>query len=447
MDRRTTRFPLILALAACAAEPPTASETPRTDATILGVERLGGRGPMFTSTIERFRLKTEGEAPAAVRWSASAGAIENDGDQAVWTLPDAGAAYLIATTEDADGMERTAAFGFDVENERALAFAVSMAAQGEIAPGEDSKSYCRLEIDPSDVPHVIYRNETHRQLWYARFTGGAWDNRLVDGPGFDIGGIIGDNNDLVVSASGVPHITYENQTDGNIWYATLNGSTWVREQVSTNFLDTGDRPLAIALDPSNGGRPTIAWSHYNGSTVATIVAYRAGTSSWVEQQHSTTSTRDYFLGGMAFDAGGTAWLTWDERNPGIVKWSAGGGFHDPDVANANITVGEYVPLLLDNSNQPIMFTASQTYHRVGATWIRTAYTYSGASGLEVDLYNGLPRIAMRRGTVLEMLTLNNERYWLYEYVDDVSTTAISFAVDTGGVGHTCYTKSGEVWFN
>ncbi len=437
----------LVILAGCSAEAPTAVDVEPADRGILGVERLGGRGPMYAAATERFRLKVDGVEPRAVSWSSSAGEVITDGDEAVWTLPDAQRAYLIANVDDAEGVEQTMAFSFDVTNELDLQFAVNTAAQGEVAPGPDSKSYCTLDIDAQDRPHVTYLNTTHRQLWYAVYNSTAWDARLVDGPGFDIGGIIDDRHDLFVTAAGVPHIVYHNETDGRVWYATLNGNSWIREPVSNTYADTLDRPLAIAIDPTNG-RPVIAWSHYDGSsTVAPVIAYRTGAAAWTEVRQSTTSTRDYFLGGLAIDGNGTAWLSWDERNPSIVKWTEGAGFHDADVIVTTTTFPNYAPIILDSGNEPIVTNNRYTYHRIPSGWLRTAYTYSTAATYDIDFHNGQPRIALVRGSILEMLTLNSESYWLYEHVESVGSGPIGFKVDSSGIGHTCSTRGGEIWFD
>ena len=300
---------------------------------------------------------------------------------------------------------------------------------------------CDIAIDGADRPHVIYRNDTHRQLWYAAWDGAAWSTSLVDGPGFDIGGLPAGNFALAVDAAGTPHVVYA--VDSQIRYATPNGSGWIREAVSSNFTLTGDRPLAVALDPANGGRPTVAWSHYNGSTVAPVVAYRAGAAAWTEQQQSTTSTRDYFLGGLAFDGAGTAWLSWDERNPGIIKWSAAGGFFDPSVARPNVTVGEYVPLVLDSAQQPIMVTAASTYHLVGGAWIDTSHHYGGGANHDAAINaSGDFVVGLRHGSGLELA--HPTPYWVYDYQGPMASTDFGVAVDSAGRARACFFRSGNL---
>ena len=46
-----------------------------------------------------------------------------------------------------------------------------------------------------------------------------------------------------------------------------------------------------------------------------------------------------------------------------------------------------------------------------------------------------------------MLRLNRESYWLYEHVESVGSGPIGFKVDSSGIGHTCSTRGGEIWFD
>ncbi len=339
------------------------------------------------------------------------------------------------TVTDDDGATGTDSFDIDV-------FVPVPVPEVIVDAADQLGTRCDLALDGMDRPHVVYLNNTHRQLWYASWDGAAWTTSLVDGPGFDVGGVVDDRFALAVTGAGVPHVAY--RADGEVRYATPNGAGWTREAASSSFPETLDRPIAIALDPANGDRPTIAWSHYDGSsTVAPVVSHRAAAGSWTEQRQSTTSTRDYFLGGLVFDSAGNAWLTWDERNPSVVKWTAAGGFVDADVARTTLTVGNYVPLVLDGSNQPIMVTSNRTFHRVGGMWLDSSYHYSSTGAHDAAINaSGAFAIGLRHGNGIELA--QPTPYWQYEYQGPMDGTAFGIGVDSAGLVRACFFRSGNL---
>lgn len=432
---------LLLTLIACAAEPPPAADVSFEPARIAGIERLDGRGAYVAGAIERFAIRVDGTLTDSVEWRASGGTLQPAGDEVVWTLPDARNAYLIVSAG-----QLHATFAFDIVAEPQTAFAVNMAAQGEIDATPDGTSWCQLAIDGSDVPHVIYRNEEHRQLWYAKYTGGAWQKSLVDGPGFDIGVLSDDTHALAVSSNGVPHIAYRDTTTNQVRYATPNGANWTREQVSNMYPDAVSQDLAIRLDPANSGRPTIAWTYRPGTPEGPTVAFRASAGNWTEDYYLASSTNDYFLGGMAFAPNGTLYLAFDSSYLGVVEWRPGQGFSNVVRSNPPVTGSFPSMLTLDSANRPIVITSERTLHFTGGDPISTAYDYGGATRFDIAYFGGQPRIAQIGGTDLELLQLNPEGYWLYQRVDSASNAAISLAVDNSGNSHVCYTKSGSVWF-
>lgn len=302
---------------------------------------------------------------------------------------------------------------------------------------------CQIELDGAERPHVIYRNEDHRQLWYAAFDGMSWTTSLVDGPGFDQGALVDDTFALAVSAAGVPHIAYRDTVTNQVRYATPNGAAWIREQVSDMYPDAVSQQMAIALDPANGGRPTIAWTYRPGTPEGPAVAFRASAGSWTESYHAAASTNDYFLGGFAFDASGVAYLSFDSSYLGYVKWSAALDFHDVTRVEPAVTGSFATPLLLDGAGQPILMTAESTHHEVGGAWITTAYEYGastlfdGAVGPNGDFRIGL----LRRGMVeLAMPT----PFWMYEYQGPMDNVALSIAVDSTPRIRACFFRSGNL---
>ncbi len=454
-------FPLLATLAAASlalpgcmpsdsepdAAPQLGPDAPQ--ARIRGLLRLGNGGPWIGGEVERLQLLLDGAEAESIEWTSEAGATWTDGDVVHWTLPRMDEAALGVQVVTTDGEALSAEFTFGLHwsyDEAALEFAVSPAATGQIDPSPDAMSECHLAIASNDVPHVIWRNDTHAQLWYGWFNGTTWQNELVDGPGFDVGGQIGNVMDMVLDSAGNPHIVYYYSDDPTeVRYAKKSGGVWTREAANPTYDNYGGH-LGIALDPANGQRPTIVFTYPYGSDEEPVVTYRASANTWVEAVYSAAGNGDDFTGGLAFDTAGTLHFTFNPYPTDVMTWSASGGFGSRDAINILNT--SYTTLLvLDAVQQPIVMTDSLMGHKVGNAWIQSAWEAAEMSYYDLAVDNvGGPRLAVRHGSNLELAQLNSESYWLYTEIDAMDSNTPSIRVDSSNVNHAAYIKSDEVWF-
>jgi len=126
--------------------------------------------------------------------------------------------------------------------------------------------YSSLAIDSSDRPHISYYDETNGDLKYARWDGSNWQIEVVDGTGTDVGM----HTSIAIDSNDNPHITYSDETNGDLKYARFDGNNWFNEIIDN---DTGAMgPSTIAIDSND--YPHIAYvrhafslhySKWNGS--------------------------------------------------------------------------------------------------------------------------------------------------------------------------------------
>jgi hypothetical protein len=419
---------------------------------ILGIEQVTP-GPMIAGNIVEFLLVTRGEWDGQVSWEASSGDLQSSGIEARWLLPDTEKATLRVRIEPRGQDPVEAEFLYAILDKIEPTWAVNPLATGLVDPTPDAITGCRLRIDSNDQPHIVYRSGTHLQLWYATFTGSSWDIDFVDGPGFDVGGLASSDFNFVLDNNSDPHIAYRYNNSDDVRYATLNGSTWTREDANTSWPATASTSgrVAIDLDPINSERPTIAFTYYDNyyGYHSPTITYRTGTDSWTEEQYSLTSSGNNVTGGLKFTASGVAWLAYDYYEARVVNWSDSGGFFDPALAGVS-SFGEsaYMPIELDGANQPMLLTDEAIFHRVGADWFRSDYEAqdNGVYDLAVD-NSGDPRIAVRHGSSLELVHTDNEGFWQYVEADEtIDSNTIGAAVDTSDNTHACYIKDGQLWF-
>ncbi|MDY7229591.1 hypothetical protein [Hyalangium rubrum] len=461
-------FPL--ALVACgepgSSVPSHPSINPSTDvpfptlprATAFSLKREN-QGPYLERTVERFRAVSSRSDVRSVLWSASGGTLETQGMEATWTLPRAGTATLTLTAETDAGQQLTETFQYRVSAE-ASSQSEGAWASGLLAPvavdtsNDETGSTCDLAFDSAGNGHLIYFNETHPSIWYGFWNGSTWTTQLVDGMGFNTGGIVMEPMALAVDATGRPHIVY--MIGGkSVWYATLSGTTWTRERVDAGAypLYPYGSPVAIALDPSQGNRPTIVYSGDGNSNWRTVVAYRTGANTWNVSPvlfPVPTSGHQFPSGEIAFDPTGKLYIPYGINAFGTWK-------------PATTPVGyellpsfetTYTSMVRTGSGHLLLRTGRNLLDITpGTTQPVASFSTSNIEATETQvgdliLVGGKPQELHLHGNSLEMVIPNANNYWTYTSLGTASpSTRISLAQrPTTSVVHYCFKSGSKVMF-
>jgi hypothetical protein len=315
---------------------------------------------------------------------------------------------------------------------------------------DDEDSYgsrCDIDVDAAGLPQVIFRNDTHRQLWHASWDGLSWSYDLIDGPGFDVGGEVATQFSLVVAGDGTPHVAYRYVGTDEVRYATQSGGNWIREAANPLHPVSSSYEIEIARDPANGGRPTIAFNSDEASYPRPAVAYRVGPGNWVDETYAgTTYYYDYYAGGLAFESSGTAWMAFKPADLHVLNWSAATGFSgDVDITDSGFGDTDHVAASLDAGGDPILLHAEGVEHRVGAGWIHSDIEasdlsyFDGATNASGDFH-----VALRHGSDLELVHADPGLFWEYEYQGPMDATDIGVAVSPGGDVRACFFRSGNL---
>jgi hypothetical protein len=159
--------------------------------------------------------------------------------------------------------------------------------------------YSCLNLDSKGNPHISYVDENNHVLKYASWTGATWKIQTVCSSG--------DYTSIAVDSSGKPHISYINS--GQLEYASWNGSTWSiqivdsTENVGQYYLD---KYSSLALD--SHGNPHICYNYANVSVIGTYMhvnntlKYASWNGSAWNTQAIDTGVDDYIS--LALDKNG-----------------------------------------------------------------------------------------------------------------------------------------------
>ena len=386
-----------------------------------------------------------------------AGSYDNDGSITSWSIDfgDGSPAVASATADHSYTAEGSWSITLSVtDDEGASDTATATLVTSIPVPvpevvhddGDHLGSRCALALDGADLPHVVYRDDTHSQLHYASYDGASWTHSLVDGPGFDVGSAITSHFDLAVTPSGVPHIAYEH-ADSSVWYATPGGLSWTREQVTDLYTENAGRDITIALDPTRGHSPLVLWTHVGYdyySDDQPVVAWIDGPGTWQESRFAAAGDGDYALGGLAVDGAGVAWITYDLYDVKIAHWTPTGGFIDQGVAYASTwSSSDHVPLVFDSAGEPILMGEEGLEHHTGGIWVHSTYDavdadyYQLATNASDHLWVGTRRFG-------ELQLEEPTPYFDFQYQGPMDATPFDLAVDSTGKPWACFFRDGNL---
>ncbi|MGB2346814.1 MAG: putative Ig domain-containing protein, partial [Candidatus Poseidoniaceae archaeon] len=114
--------------------------------------------------------------------------------------------------------------------------------------------YTSIAIDSNDAVHVSYQDHSNGDLKYATCSSGCttasnWSNVAVDTTGS-----VGDYTSIAVDSNDVLHLSYEDDTNGDLKYATCSSSCTTASNWDTVAVDTTGRvgqSTSIAIDSND----------------------------------------------------------------------------------------------------------------------------------------------------------------------------------------------------
>ena len=142
----------------------------------------------------------------------------------------------------------------------------------------------KIALDSNSNPHIVYDEflqgtfHQNSNVMYASWTGSAWNIQNVTE--YNSEELSSDSYfgsamvDFALDANGNPHILFNHDAGGGLYYAYLNGSTFNIQTIDPNA-NTG----SIALDSE--GNPHVAYAEGGNASSAASVKYASWTgSSW-----------------------------------------------------------------------------------------------------------------------------------------------------------------------
>ena len=224
--------------------------------------------------------------------------------------------------------------------------------------------YTSLALDSSGNPHISYDDQTNGNLKYAAWTGSAWNIQTVDSGENAVYGYVGFYTSLALDSSGNPHISYYDEINEDLKYAAWTSSAWNIQTVDS----TGDVGWFTSLALDSSGNPHISYDDLSNGNLK----YAAWTgSAWnIQTVDSAKSNLDTSL---ALDSSGNPHISYLDTTNAYLKYATWTG------STWNIQTiglgGEYNSLALDSSGNPhISYRNTTIYGSLNyAAWTGSAW--------------------------------------------------------------------------
>jgi len=305
-----------------------------------------------------------------------------------------------------------------------------------VARGTRLGGSCKLDVGGAQ-PRVAFLDVTHPSLWLASSQdGAAWTAEEVDGPGFDLGGMVGNEISLATSADGTPHLAWYLAGKG-LWAATRKAG-WIRERVDAAL--PAYEKVAIAVDPATS-RPTVVY----GGASSVVVAPRTS-AGWAPAPVAFPGLAgtQRFAGGLAFSPAGVATVTIrDDDRLFAGTWSAAG----PPGATAledGWSSDPWIPAALTGAGRQLVLTPRGLYAS-GTPWTRSTFEAFAPSqlALATDAI-GQAWVAARHGSELELLHAPPGGGFARLALGPMDDARPDVAVDAAGEARACFFREGKL---
>ncbi len=209
---------------------------------------------------------------------------------------------------------------------------------------DDVGLYTSIKLDTNGLHHISYYDNTNGDLNYLYFDGNNWYFQTVDSIGN-----VGQYTSIDIDINNYPHISYADRTNYTLKYAYFNGVNWIIQIVDNNVNIGWNIRTSISLDSNN--YPHI--SYYDGNIESVKYAFFDGTD-WNIEIIGTGSSNS-----IAVDGNDHPFIAYKDQDNSKLKCAHfNGSSWNIDIITSG---GSSCSLVLDNNDYPHISHYNRAY--------------------------------------------------------------------------------------
>jgi PKD repeat protein len=323
----------------------------------------------------------------------------------------------------------------------------------------DVGTACQIAT-PGSRTFVAWTSGTHPALFFGERVNGTLQAELVDGLGFQVGGIVRQLINMKVEANGTPHLVYVR--DSQVMYATKSGGTWIRERVDSAAFPIG--PGLVSDETSapslvlNGSTPVVLYTVGGTYTYRPIIATRTVPGTWSQVQVTVPvldpSDRMLPVGELVIDGSGRhlfpvyGYITSVGYRYLLVAWTAAATsslqLNTTLSGRTGAELSSAQRLLLVSSSGVLDVSLAPTFSSSTSTLSRVELSGTTQHAITTD-QSGWPRLVVRHGSDLEVVrSLGAPGFWEWTWLGPVDSGVLDVSVDGANETRACFIRAGNL---
>ena len=320
-----------------------------------------------------------------------------------------------------------------------------------LATADDVGGACGLWANGNRL-FVAWTSRVHPGVHFGEFVNGAIVAEVVDAMGFNTGGTVEQYVQLQVEANGTPHLIYVR--DGQVFYATKSGGSWLRERVDSPSLPLSTNP-SFTLGPSGapsvvyGVRPLNACGSFTCERVALAVR-SAGT--WTRSVLSlpspiSSTSSQTLTGDLTFDGSRLLFPVVNSSSYFLVGWTSAA----VTTVAVPTSLGGRASMWATGSMRAYLLSGTGVHDvtlstPLSASMIRQSLveTFSTSQHAVAADSAGLPRLVVNHGNELESVWAGPDGFWRRVELGNADPGLIDVAVDAANETRACFVRAGKL---